>query len=237
MKGFCIPISSLIPSNRNAMYELISLCFMGVEREFFEKDLLEKDYVVLLYQDNDLAGFSTFTIRPSIDIENRTATILCSGDTIIHPKHWGSSALGRTLIQSAWDLHRQSERESFWWLLITSGPRTWGVLPTFFKIFQPHPILPKDLLLEKWTRKLCEDRWPGRQDSMSNLIRLPHPQKLRPPLDKLPTSRLKNSGVRWYVDVNPNWYNGDELPSLVQIHPSNLTRAGWRYLSEYLKTK
>lgn len=235
MKGICLSISDLLESQKSAMFELLCLCFVEVERTVFDKDIQEKDRVVLLYKDNLLVGFSTFTLRPEIDIENRSASILCSGDTIIDPKHWGSSALGRTLIQSAWELHQQSKRESFWWLLITSGPRTWGVLPTFFKNFYPHPNHPKNSVVTEWTRKLCEARWPGRQDSATEIIRLLHPQKLRPPLDTIPTSRSLNNGVRWYVSINSGWCNGDELPSVVQIHPSNLTRAGWRYLSDYIK--
>lgn len=237
MKGLCIPVDDLSDSQNERMYVLLNRCFMDVRREIFDADLRGKDRVVLLYEADELAGFSTFTLRPSVDIENRAASILCSGDTIIDPQYWGSSALGRTLIQSAWDLHRQSRRASFWWLLITSGPRTWGVLPTFFREFHPHPSKPENPELAVWTRRLCEERWPGRLGPGTDLIRLLHPQRLRPPLDTLPVSRMENPGVRWYVETNPGWFQGDELPSLVHIDPSNLTRAGWRYLSDYLDTR
>jgi hypothetical protein len=190
--------------------------------------------VVILREDGILAGFSTFTLRPALDPDGRTASVLCSGDTIVDPRHWGSSALGKTLIASAWDLHGRSGRETFWWLLITSGPRTWGVLPTFFKTFHPGPDRPMEDAMARWLDRLCEERWPGRRDADRGTIRLEHPQKLKAPLNALPPTRILDRGVNWYVAANPGWTEGDELPSLARIDAGNLTRAGWRYLSDYL---
>ncbi len=237
MKGICLAPSELGDAHRDPMFALLQLCFLNVSRDVFHLDLQGKDRVVLLFQDDALAGFSTFTLRPELDWQGRSASVLCSGDTIIDPKHWGSSALGRTLIQSAWDMHRKSQRQSFWWLLITSGPRTWGVLPTFFKSFIPHPQGTADENVKLWMHNLCEQRWPNGLDQSTGLIRLPHPQKLRPPLDTLPATRSNHSDLRWYEAQNPQWRQGDELPSLVQIDPANLTRAGWRYLSGYLNSQ
>jgi hypothetical protein len=235
MIGECLAIPDLAGSDRDAMFSLLDRHFLAMDRGVFESDLRGKDGAVVLREAGAVVGFSTFTLRASVDGEGRAASVLCSGDTLIDPGHWGSSALGRTLIQSAWDLHRRSGRETFWWLLITSGPRTWGVLPTFFKEFHPHPSLPEPSGMVEWMRTLCEERWPARRDPATGVIRLIHPQRLRPPLDVVPASRAGDAAVRWFVSANPGWRSGDELPSLVRIDPANLTRAGWRYLSEYLE--
>ena len=236
MIGECLAIPDLDVSDRDAMFSLLDRHFFAMDRAVFESDLRGKDGVVVLRESGVLVGFSTFTLRASVDGEGRAASVLCSGDTLIDPGHWGSSALGRTLLQSAWELHRRSGRDTFWWLLITSGPRTWGVLPTFFKEFHPHPSLPEPPGATGWMRSLCEERWPAQRDPVSGVIRLTHPQRLRPPLDIVPASREGNAEVRWFISANPGWRGGDELPSLVRIDPFNLTRAGWRYLSEYLET-
>ena len=235
MKSACLTINELTEEIRESMFALLNRFFWNVTHEAFASDLQSKDRVVMINEAEALVGFSTFTLRPALDLDNQPASILCSGDTIVDPQYWGSSALGRTLIQSAWELHRQTKNDSFWWLLITSGPRTWGVLPTFFLDFHPHPNHAVNGKLETCTRSLCHERWPGCLDEESGLIRLPHPQRLRPPLDIMPESRKLDSGFQWYERTNPGWKSGDELPSLVRIEPSNLTRAGWRYLSGYLE--
>lgn len=236
MIGQCVAASELTRADEDAMFALLDRHFFDMRREVFEEDLRGKDGVVVLREAGRLVGFSTFTLRASVDGEGRTASVLCSGDTLIDPGHWGSSTLGRTLIQSAWDMHRRSDRETFWWLLIASGPRTWGVMPTFFRGFHPHPSLPAPAGASRWLRELCAQRWPGRLDPISGVIRLSHPQRLRPPLDQVPASRAGDEGVRWFGSANPGWRNGDELATLARIDADNLTRAGWRYLSKYLKT-
>jgi hypothetical protein len=237
MIGSCLALPDLGERDRRDMFALLDRCFSGVSWPRFLADLEAKDRVVVLREDGRLAGFSTFTVRPARAPDGKTASVLCSGDTIVDPRHWGSSALGKTLIASAWDLHRRSERESFWWLLITSGPRTWGVLPTFFKTFHPAPDAPEDARLARWLGSLCEERWPGRWDAERGIIRLEHPQRLKAPLDTLPATRVRDRGVNWYVAANPGWLDGDEFPSLARIDGGNLTRAGWRYLSEYLEPR
>jgi hypothetical protein len=234
MIGACLALPDLSDRDRREMFGLLDKCFSGVSWPRFLADLEAKDRVVILRENGILAGFSTFTVSPAVDPDGKAASVLCSGDTIVDPRHWGSSALGKTLIASAWEMHRRSGRESFWWLLITSGPRTWGVLPTFFKTFHPSPeAYPADGMAI-WLGSLCEERWPGRWDARYGIIRLEHPQRLKAPLNAMPATRIGDRGVNWYVAANPGWRDGDEFPSLARIDAGNLTRAGWRYLSDYL---
>lgn len=237
MMGACLALPELTDRDRAEMFGLLDRCFNGVTWTGFLADLAGKDRVVILREGGTLAGFSTFTLRPAVDPGGNPASVLCSGDTIVDPRHWGSSALGKTLIASAWDLHRVSGRETFWWLLITSGPRTWGVLPTFFKSFHPQPDRPGNESMARWLGRLCEERWPGRWDAARGIVRLQNPQTLKPPLDALPATRIRDRGVDWYIAANPGWRrDGDELPSLARIDAANLTRAGLRYLSGYLES-
>ncbi len=256
MKGTCLEIGRVTRELRESMFRLLEHCFIGVTWPGFLADLETKDYAVLLWEDQELAGFSTFTLRAETDFRSRSASLLCSGDTLIHPQFWGSSALGKTLVGTALQLHRQSGREALWWLLITSGPRTWGVLPTFFREFHPSPEVsdeqdehhepdkpamtctecPSDRNSEihLWLAALCEKRWPGCRDAMNGVIHLPHPQILKPPLNAMPPTRRGDTRLDWYNRVNPGWLQGDEWPSLVCIDDGNLTRAGRRYLADYL---
>lgn len=234
MIGQCVRVGDLTPDDRTSMFELLAASFLDIGRAAFELDLGSKTAAVLVRDHSRLVGFSTFSLDAETDPWGRTASVLCSGDTIVDPAHWGSSALGRTLILSAWQMHRASGRDDLWWLLITSGPRTWGVLPTFFRAFEPMPEAVTDSVVAAWLERLCAARWPGRVDG-EGIVRLANPQKLRPPLDAIPRSREGDPGVRWYDRRNPGWREGDELPSLVRIAAQNLSRAGRRYLADSLE--
>ena len=231
ISGSWVCATSVDREVRGEMFALLERCFEGVTPEVFDQDLAGKDGVVLVREESHLAGFSTFTVRAEVDPRGREVSVLCSGDTIVDPRHWGSSALGKTLLGAALDLHRASGRHALWWFLITSGPRTWGVLPTFFREFHPHPSGREDLDLSGWIRRLGERRWPGRMDARG-IVRLDSPQRLRPPLDALPAARRGDPGVAWYEAANPGWRAGDEIPSLVRVDSDNLTRAGRRYLGD-----
>ena len=58
-------------------------------------------------------------------------------DTIVRRDAWGSSALPRTWIASVNALRRHYPRGRYYWLLITSGYRTYRFLPLFWRNFAP----------------------------------------------------------------------------------------------------
>jgi hypothetical protein len=47
-------------------------------------------------------------------------------------------------------------------------------------------------------------------------------------LDELPSGRLADPHIAFFLERNPGWKEGDELVCLTEIAEENLTRAGRR---------
>ena len=99
-------------------------------------DLQAKQWVILLYDDNRLCGFSTQVVF-DFPHEHRLTRILFSGDTIIDKHYWGSLALpvawGRLMLL----LQSSRPDTDLFWLLTSKGYKTYRFLPVFFHEFYP----------------------------------------------------------------------------------------------------
>ena len=96
---------------------------------------LAKQWVILLYDQSRLCGFSTQVLF-DFPHENRDDKILFSGDTIIDKCRWGSLALpvawGRLMLSLESRPHGE-----LYWLLTSKGYKTYRFLPVFFHEFYP----------------------------------------------------------------------------------------------------
>src|ERR1044071_9604510 len=119
------------------MYRLLAGSCEGVTRERFETDLAEKPWVLLLEDGQELRGFSTLLLYETALPGEGACTVVYSGDTIVDPAAWGSAALPRCWIAAVRRLREEHPRGRLWWLLLTSGFRTYRFLPVFWKDFWP----------------------------------------------------------------------------------------------------
>jgi hypothetical protein len=230
------PINGLLPrdalsgAQRAEMYALLSHHFDGVTREQFERDLAEKNWVVEIRRDGRLLGFSTLLVCEA-DLDGRALTAIYSGDTIVAPEAWGSSALARTWIAAVNHLRAACSSRSCYWLLLTSGFRTYRFLPLFWREFFPR----HDAQLPPHARALLDHltraRYGDRYDRASGIVRFPRPQRLRGSLGNVPAGRAADADIAFFLARNPGHADGDELACLTEISEHNLTAAGRRMLS------
>ncbi len=135
MKADVVHVRTLQSAQRDQMFVVLVQCFEGVTASQFQRDLDEKDYVVLLRDDTGtLVGFSTYMMYQSAAVAR--CTVVCSGDTVVLPCAWGSFALHRIWLNTVRQQHL-GFRGRLFWLLITSGFRTYRFLPVFFRRFVP----------------------------------------------------------------------------------------------------
>lgn len=214
-----VPRAELTRRDRDAMFALYTSYFATTDRISFERDLAEKDWVVLLCDDDgNIDGFSTL-MRMRVG----RATVFFSGDTIVARHRWATFDLPRL-----WSRHVFAEAdENTYWFLISSGYRTYRCLPVFFRDFVPRPggnAAMKPLLDEIATAKFGDA-----YDPRTGVIRLATPAPLREGVSD-PELRLKNPHVRFFVEANPGHAEGDELACLVRISVDNVTPAGLRMI-------
>jgi hypothetical protein len=119
------------------MYGLLCSHFAGVTRERFAADLAEKSWALLLEDEEGLRGFSTLLLYESTPPGEEVCTVVYSGDTIVDLAAWGSAALPRCWIAAVRRLRELHPTGRLWWLLLTSGFRTYRFLPVFWRDFWP----------------------------------------------------------------------------------------------------
>ena len=210
------------------MFALLATHFDGVEPETFQRDLDGKNQVVILEdEDGAIRGFSTFLIYATT-VGDRTATVVYSGDTIVDPSAWGTHALPRAWIRAVYDLRRAYPPGDLYWLLLTSGFRTYRFMSVFCRAFHPRFDEATPPSTQTIIDGLSAERFGDAYDRPRGLVRFPRPQMLRGDLRRVPEGRIADPHVRFFLERNPGHAAGDELVSLASLAFANLTPAGQR---------
>ena len=228
MRGRLVRREDLTETEREAMYGLLAGHFEGVTRERFAADLADKTWALLLEDEGGLRGFSTLHLYESSPSGEEVCTVVYSGDTIVDPAAWGSAALPRCWIAAVRRLRKEHPRGRLWWLLLTSGFRTYRFLPVFWKSFWPRWEAPMPPEVRTRLDFLAREKAGDLYLKEEGIVRFPEPQKLRGELVEVPEGRLADPHVVFFLEKNPGWREGDELVCLTEIAEENLTAAGRR---------
>lgn len=208
--------AELTRRDRDALFALYTTYFATTDRVTFERDLAEKEWVILLCDDDGtIDGFSTL-----MRLRIGETTVFFSGDTIVARHRWGSFDLPRM-----WAQHVFAEADAnSYWFLISSGWRTYRFLPLFFRDFYPRDPSMKPLL-----DRIARAKFGEAYDARTGVIRLAAAAPLREGVSD-PELRMNNPHVRFFVEANPGHAEGDELACLVRVGVDNLTPAGLRMI-------
>jgi len=225
-----IPREALTDAQRVEMYALLDAHFAGVTRERFDRDLLEKNWVIEIRRDGRLVGFSTLLARKGND-EDQPILILYSGDTIVAPEAWRSPMLARTWIAAVNELRAGFPERRCYWLLLSSGFRTYRFLPLFWREFFPHYNVPTPPSAQRLLEDLARSQYGTCFDSASGVVRFAQPQVLRNGLATVRPGRIVDPHIAFFLSRNPGHLKGDELVCLAEISETNLTRAGRRMVA------
>jgi hypothetical protein len=228
LRGRIIAEPSLGSEERAAMFALLGAHFSGVTRVGFDRDLAEKSCALLLEDSAGiLRGFSTM-LAFDVEIDGRVVSAIYSGDTIVERGWWRSPALATTWLQAVWQLAPAAPGAELYWLLLTSGYRTYRFLPVFFRDFHPRVDVVTPAATQRLLDRLAGSRFGDRFDRATGIVRFDHPQVLAPGLRDVPGGRRLDPHVSYFLDRNPGYVRGDELACLTRIARDNLTAAGQR---------
>jgi len=221
---------ALTAADTDAMRALLAHHFEGVTQTQFERDLAEKNWIIRLHRAGCLVGFSTLLLYES-QFAGERLTVVYSGDTIVTPEAWGTTALPRAWITAVNELCGRDPGRRCYWLLLTSGFRTYRFLPVFWREFTPRfdDITPPDrqpLLLH-----LARERFGAQYAPDSGIVRFDNPQRLRGVLQTVPPERMADPHVDYFLKRNPGHASGDELVCLTELAPDNFTPAGRRMVA------
>jgi hypothetical protein len=227
-----LPVAELSCSDRDQMFALMDVVYEGVIRAAFERDLAGKDECVVLRKaSGEVAGFSTqrfvtvevdaARVAPLTGEEPATGTTtlqgLFSGDTVIHPDHWGTPVLFQTFARR----YVSDDGPPRWWFLVSKGHRTYRIMPTLFQRFWPNRHGPTpDAALAVMTA-YAEALYPG--DLVDGVFEYHRAtDRLRPGVAGISESNLRVPDIAFFAGTNPGWVLGHDLVCLCELTPDNL---------------
>jgi len=199
------------------MWSLFQEVYRGSNAEVFIRDLRAKDRVVRARDEDGLVGFASVKV-----VEVEGFRVLYSGDVLTAEGARGAASFE---LFRAWA--SQVRGKCDWWCLLTSGPRTFRLPFTFFHRVSPAPKVEETEEEIRLRHRFAEHEYGGMYDRTTGLVRLEHPYVVRPGTAPLRESYPLRD---WFQRRNPGWEQGDELVSLISLHPYNWSDRAQRLL-------
>lgn len=228
------PVRELTPAERDQMFALYETYYEAVDRKGFERDLAEKDAVVIVRRDREIIGFSTYLVRPQT-IGSETIHYLFSGDTVLHSAHWGDPVLLRGFFRAAGAAKAEVGGRLFWFSII-GGHRTFRILPNFFRDFVPAIDGPGSIRLETIRNAIATARYGRHFKPSTGLIDFgPSQGHLRGQWTDVEETAFRNRFAAFFLRANPFYFRGVELACLAEFEIGNLKRYGAASFAEGLK--
>ncbi len=217
-----VEIRHIAAVDRCAMFHLYEHYYGGTSEAIFFSDLADKDYALLLRDDEErVRGFSTLAVMD--DDTPRVMRALFSGDTIVDRAFWGQQRLAFNWIRFAGQLKAQQPKSPLYWFLIVKGHRTYRYLSTFSIDYYPHHAKPTPAEMKNLMTRLARARFGEHFDARSGLVKLPSSRgHLRAEWARVPPQDAQKKEVRYFLERNPNYVCGDELVCLTELTPANL---------------
>ena len=228
LHGSVVPIATLKRSTMDEMYALMAGYF-AVQPEHFTKDLQQKDFVILLQdQQQAVQGFTSLKLFQS-HLDGQEVRALYSGDTIIHQPYRATLELPRVWIPFMLDLAQKAGDVPFYWFLISSGFRTYRYLPVFFREFFPRYNRPTPPDIQKLLHHFGEILFGDAYDPETGTIELEHPTPLHPGVEE-EQERTQDPHVAFFRQANPEAAQGKELACITRLSRANFRSALLRRL-------
>ena len=206
-------------ADREAMFAVMNLVYDQLGREHFEDDLASKDEVIMLRdQAGQVAGFSTQRII-TIRLGDQQVTGVFSGDTVIHPEHWGSLALMQAFAQR----YIIERPEPWYWFLISKGHRTYRMLPTFFTEFWPNRRTTTPPHAQAIMDAYATQLYGADYDPHTGVLAYAQAKdRLRAGVAGVTEALLRNPDIAYFVQRNPGHERGHDLVCLAELSPAKL---------------
>ncbi len=224
-----LPRAELTDETIREMFRVFSENFEQTSLEVFQRDLGNKNWVILLRntEHNAIQGFSTLALYETC-FNRQRISVVYSGDTIIRREYWGTPELPRSWVHTVLEKSAHMP-QPLYWLLISSGYKTYRFLTVFYKEFYPRHDQPTPPKMQALMDHLARERFGADYHPDLGIVRFKDgATPLREGVAEVTDERLHDPHVAFYIERNPGHINGDELVCLTRVHPDNFTPAGRR---------
>lgn len=230
-------IDQISSVEKNEMYNLLLKYFLDVSRKDFDKDLSEKECVMFLRNiKGDIVGFSTL-MSIKMSIEGRNIVVVFSGDTVVNKDQRSSFGLGTEIAKYFHAIKEKYPHHEPYYVLTSKGWRTYRILPFFFKQFFPNLDSEITIEIKEVLDKFCLMKFPSYYDSQTGLLSSDKQrQRLHPDSGDCELPDCCDEHVKFFIQQNPKFENGDELACIASIKTTNLTSGMLRFTRRALFT-
>jgi hypothetical protein len=218
-----IPVLSVGDDERDRMYQLMEADYLGMDRCTFEKDLREKDCVMILRDEESarIVGFSTLMVI-DLPVQGTVVRAVFSGDSIVQSDFRRTLGLAVELGKYLRRVVVSYPSDRVVWLLTSKGCRTYGILPLLFNDFYPRWNAPTPPLYTQMMDAFGARKYPREYDPVGHLVlHRGAAQRLRPGVADVTDRRLRDPHVQFFVQANPGHMNGDDLVCVADAREGN----------------
>tara|TARA_B100000949_G_C14228515_1_gene427845 strand:- start:509 stop:1270 length:762 start_codon:yes stop_codon:yes gene_type:complete len=211
-------------TTRQRLYEIFVKYYSSTDLMTFEKDLNEKQWVLLMKDKNGtVQGFTSMMLYDFI-FQGKRVRAVFSGNTIIEKDFWGSGVLSKTWCHFMAYLKVSEPNVPLYWYLISSGYRTYLFLPLFYKEFYPRYDKATPSFEAQLIDTLGQMKFPS--EYSDGLVRPIVPREcLQQSIAQPEERRMKNPHVAFFLKKNPRYLLGDELVCLTEFSFENTMNA------------
>jgi len=223
-----VAVGTVSAATRDAAFALFQEAYSGADRARFERDLNEKQLVILLRDraSGALKGFSTVLIH---DLPGTTGTVIYSGDTVVDRAYWGQKQLQSAFARILLSHKARAPRRALYWFLLSKGYRTYLLLANAFERAVPRHDRAEDAHLRAALNRLATARFGAQYDAAAGIVRYETPHEhVRAGLAPITTQHLENPHVRFFAERNPGHQHGDELACLAEVRWRDLVGIAMR---------
>lgn len=233
-----VSVDALAHDTRREMCALLGQYYLHVTRRQFERDLDDKEWVVLGTDPRTgrVWGFSTMR-RLRARVNGVPIVALYSGDTVVRHECWGRES-GAVIRASLRQMYAVAARETApadvlpprcYWFMISSTYKSYRLLSQLFQRYEPAPCQP---LTREGASIMAElSRIKGfTYDAAASVVRFARPTAFRGSAACGGSADGASEAARYFARANPGAAAGDRLASLVELTAENLTPLGRRLL-------
>lgn len=227
-----VPVAALDAALVTEAFALFARSYDGADRARFERDLSEKQRIILLRDraSGALKGFSTVLVQPMP--AGHGGTVVFSGDTVIDREYWGQKQLQIAFTRILLGLKLQAPHHPLYWFLISKGYRTYMLLGNAFPRAVPRYDRADVPELRAALDTLASGRFGAAYDSRAGIVRFESEhERVRDGLAPITPRHLANPHVRFFVARNPGHERGDELACLAEVRLVDIARIAARLLT------
>lgn len=217
-------------AERRELYQLMLDHYEHVERNDFERDLCEKQWVICSSAAGKILGFTTL-MRLHAQWGGERLTALYSGDTVLDPTIWGSGGWTRAWGRLAATLMSEMNGEPLYWLLLTATHRTYRFLPTFLQEFYPRPAMETPAAFQGRMQALAQAKFGSSYLASQGIVRTDRPLRVRAERREMAQEGLADKHAAFFAERNPGYLQGDYLVCIGDLSFPNQTRLGHKFFS------